>query len=95
LSFVGCVDAKKADLTVGLGQCIAETIAAQKFNREKGKPRSTIFGSVSNGTAWRFLQLEGTTVTIDLMDYPLLPVGQILAFLKWILERELHAINDI
>lgn len=80
------VEAKKADLTIGLGQCIAEMIAAQKFNQEQGKPRSPIFGSVSNGTAWRFLQLEGTTVTIDLMDYPLLPVGQILAFLKWMLE---------
>lgn len=80
------VEAKKADLTSGLGQCIAETIAAQKFNQDKGQPRSPIFGSVSNGTAWRFLQLEGTTVTIDLMDYPLFPVGQILAFLKWMVE---------
>lgn len=80
------IEAKKADLTSGLGQCIAETIAAQKFNQEKGQPRSPIFGSVTNGTAWRFLQLEGTTVTINLMDYPLFPVGQILAFLKWMVE---------
>jgi len=42
---------------------------------------------VSNGTAWRFLQLQDKTVTIDLIDYPLLPVGQILAFLKWMIEN--------
>ena len=81
------VEAKKADLTVGLGQCIAQMLAAQKFNQENGRPRSQIFGSVSNGTAWRFLQLQNKTVTIDLMDYPLFPVGQIVAFLKWMLEN--------
>jgi hypothetical protein len=81
------VEAKKADLTSGLGQCIAELVAAQIFNQEKGQPRSHIYGSVSNGTAWRFLQLQGKTVVIDLMDYPLLPVGQLLAFLKWMLEN--------
>ncbi len=77
------IEAKKADLTIGLGQCIATMVAAQKFNQAKGEPRSHIFGSVSNGTAWRFLQLTGATITIDLMDYPLLPIGQIVAFLKW------------
>jgi len=43
----------------------------------------TIYGSVSNGTQWRFLKLEGTTVTIDLMDYALPPVDQILGCLVW------------
>jgi len=30
------VEAKKEDLTAGLGQCVAEMIAAQRFNTEKG-----------------------------------------------------------
>jgi len=42
---------------------------------------------VSNGTQWRFLKLEGQTVTIDLIDYPLPPVEQILGFLVWMVRE--------
>jgi hypothetical protein len=44
-----------------LGQCIAEMVAAQKFNEANDQPIATIYGSISSGTAWRFLQLEGRT----------------------------------
>lgn len=81
------VEAKKEDLKVGLGQCIAEMVAAQKFNDNRGQPSTIIYGIVSSGTQWRFLQLEGTTVTIDLTDYPLPPVEQILGFLVWMLRN--------
>ncbi len=81
------VEAKKADLKPGIGQCIAEMVAAQKFNEAKKKPILTIYGSVSSGTQWRFLKLEGQTVTIDLSDYPLPPVEQILAFLVWMVRE--------
>ncbi len=77
------IEAKKADLTPGIGQCIAEMIAAQRFNEQKKQPISKIYGVVSSGILWRFMKLEGQTVTIDLMDYPLQPVEQILAFLVW------------
>lgn len=81
------VEAKKADLRTGFGQCIAEMVAAQKFNEAKQKPIPIIYGVVSNGTQWRFLKLEGQIVTIDLMDYPLPPVEQILGFLVWMLRQ--------
>jgi hypothetical protein len=80
------VEAKKADLNIGIGQCIAEMVAAQKFNEANGQPIATIYGSVSSGTAWRFLQLEGRTVTVDLTDYPLPPVEQILGMLVWMVQ---------
>ena len=64
------VEAKKADLKVGLGQCAAEMVAVQKFNEINNIPIATIYGSVSSGTAWRFLKLESKTLTIDLNDYP-------------------------
>jgi len=81
------VEAKKEDLKVGLGQCIAEMVAAQKFNENKGRPIKVIYGIVSSGTQWRFLKLEGTTVTIDFTDYPILPVEQILGFLVWMVRE--------
>jgi hypothetical protein len=77
------IEAKKADLNLGIGQCIAEMVAAQKFNQANNQPISTIYGSVTNGTAWRFLKLTQQTVTIELTDYPLPPVDLILGILVW------------
>lgn len=81
------VEAKKADLKTGIGQCVAEMVAAQKFNEAKGHPISVIYGSVSSGSQWRFLKLEGQTVTIDLTDYPLPPVDYILGILVWMVKN--------
>jgi hypothetical protein len=81
------VEAKKEDLKVGLGQCIAEMVAAQRFNENKGRSIKVIYGIVSSGTQWRFLKLEETTVTIDFTDYPLPPVEQILGFLVWMVRE--------
>jgi hypothetical protein len=47
------------------------------------EPITTVYGTVSTGTQWRFIKLEGQTVTIDLTDYPLPPIEQILSFLVW------------
>lgn len=81
------VEAKKADLKTGYGQCVAEMVAAQRFNEAGGQSITAIYGSISSGTQWRFLKLEGNTVTIDLADYPLPPVDQILAFLVWMVQQ--------
>lgn len=81
------VEAKKADLKSGLGQCAAEMVAAQRFNLNKGQSISTVYGCVSNGTQWRFMQLQAKVLTIDLNDYPLPPVAQILALLAWMAEN--------
>ncbi|MBW4668735.1 MAG: hypothetical protein KME60_15230 [Cyanomargarita calcarea GSE-NOS-MK-12-04C] len=79
-------EAKKADLNEGLGQCLAEMVAAQRFNETSENIISTIYGVVSSGTQWRFMKLERQTVTIDLTDYPLLPADQILGFLVWMVK---------
>jgi hypothetical protein len=81
------IEAKQADLKLGLGQCIAEMVAAQRFNQAREKPLAVIYGCVSSGILWRFLKLEGTTVTIDLTDYSITPVDRILGFLTWMAEK--------
>lgn len=81
------VEAKKADLKVGMGQCIAEMVAAQKFNDANQKEIPSVYGCISNGMQWRFLKLEGNEITIDLTDYPLPPVEVILAFLVWMAQN--------
>ena len=77
------IEAKKADIKLGLGQCAAEMIAAQKFNDRKGQSIETIYGSVTTGTAWRFMKLEKSTITVDLNDYPLPSAADILGMLVW------------
>lgn len=81
------VEAKKEDLKPALGQCLASMVAACRFNQQKQQSIPTIYGTVSSGTAWRFLKLEGQTVTIDLTDYPLPPIEQILSFLVWMVKE--------
>jgi hypothetical protein len=80
------VEAKKADLKTGIGQCVAEMVAAQKFNQANENPIPAIYGIITSGVQWRFLKLEEQTVTIDLSDYPLPPVEQILGFLMWMVQ---------
>jgi hypothetical protein len=81
------VEAKQENLKGGIGQCVAELVAAQRFNRERQQSISTLYGAVSSGTQWRFLKLEDNQVTIDLTDYPLPPVEQILGFLVWMVQE--------
>lgn len=80
------VEAQKSDLKSGLGQCIAEMVAAQRFNQAREQPITAVYGCVSSGTQWRFLKLERQTVTIDLVDYPLPPLEEILSFLVWMVK---------
>ncbi|MEO1430071.1 MAG: hypothetical protein AAFS12_14985 [Cyanobacteria bacterium J06632_19] len=81
------IEAKKGDLKPGLGQCAAEMVAAQMFNQQTGIPISTIYGSVTSGTVWRFLKLEGNILNIDLQDYPVPPVEMILGMLVWMVRE--------
>ncbi len=82
------VEAKKEDLKPALGQCLAEMVAAQRFNTSKKQAIETIYGVVTSGTVWRFLQLTEKVVSIDLTDYPLLPVDNVLGVLVWMLRSE-------
>jgi hypothetical protein len=75
------VEAKKEDLKAGLGQCIAEMLAAQLFNEREENKIPIIYGVVTSGTNWRFLKLEGKIVYIDMVEYYLRDVGRILGIL--------------
>jgi hypothetical protein len=77
------VEAKKGDLKQGLGQCAAEMVAAQKFNAAQQIPIATIYGAISSGNAWRFMQLVNHELSIDLTDYAIPPVDALLGMLVW------------
>lgn len=75
------VEAKKENLNGGLGQCVAEMFAAKLFNQRQENPISQIYGAVTTGNLWKFLQLRDQTVTIDLTEYAVNQLNQILGIL--------------
>lgn len=78
------VEAKKNDIEIGLGQCIAQMAGAKLFNEKEGTPLEQVYGCVTTGEAWQFLKLAGDTVIIDRARYYLDNVGSILAIFKLI-----------
>ncbi|MBO3457166.1 hypothetical protein G7B40_029255 [Aetokthonos hydrillicola Thurmond2011] len=77
------VEAKKADINSGMGQCMAEMVAAQQFNQREGEEPKPVYGCVSSGLLWRFLKLEYNQITVDLKDYSLEPISDLLGKLIW------------
>jgi hypothetical protein len=81
------VEAKRGEIEFGLGQCVAEMIAAQLYNHDRGQIIPVIYGCVTSGRLWQFLKLEGNNVTIDPDNYPLMPTQKVLGILKSILSQ--------
>ncbi len=84
---VTLVEAKNDLITSGIGQCIAEMVAAQIFNKKQDNHLSTIYGVVTTGTSWLFLKLEDKTVYIDNQEYYIDNLGKIMGILVNCLEK--------
>lgn len=79
---VAVVEAKREDIIAGLGQCVAALVAAQTFNtRSEEGPAGPVLGAVTTGNVWRFLKLEGSTASIDSVEYHFQQIGKILGIL--------------
>ncbi len=79
------VEAKKNDIELGLGQCIAQMFASAIFNKRSGNDLKTIFGCVTTGENWQFLKLEGNTAIIDSEKFYLSELDEILGVFKSII----------
>jgi hypothetical protein len=80
--------AKKGVLKDGWGQCIAEMVAAQRFNQLRQHSIEFIYGVVTSGTQWQFIEMKGSNVTIDPEEYSFPPIEPLLGILKWMASRE-------
>ncbi|MEG4441310.1 hypothetical protein QUB47_03795 [Microcoleus sp. AT9_B5] len=78
---IALVEAKNDNIQSGLGQCMAETIAAQIFNQRQENDIQTIYGVVTTGSIWKFFKLEGIAIEIDTSEYFINNVGKILGIL--------------
>jgi hypothetical protein len=83
---ISLVEAKKNDIDLGLGQCIAQMFAAKVFNHKNGNNFQTIFGCVTTGEAWQFLKLVNETAIVDSERFYLSEVERILGVFKSIFD---------
>ncbi|MBZ8179519.1 hypothetical protein [Oscillatoria salina] len=88
------VEAKNENIIGGLGQCIAEMLAAQIFNQRQEIEISVIYGAVTSGTNWRFLTLQENLVCIDLREYYINQIEKILGILLSPIQAYLSRVNQ-
>jgi len=76
------VEAKNENMKAGLPQCIAAMVAARLFNDRQDHRIKTLYGVVTTGNIWKFLQWEGEEVYIDIAEYYISNPGKILGILS-------------
>ncbi|MEM7535701.1 MAG: hypothetical protein AAF639_26220 [Chloroflexota bacterium] len=70
---ISVVEVKRSSLSDGFGQCLAEMYTTlQVFQQEK------VYGIVTDGDLWEFLLLEDSVVSVDIDNYPVKNVADIV-----------------
>jgi len=82
---IAIVEAKNENIIGGLGQCIAEMVAADLFNKAENTAIEALHGVVTTGTAWKFIKMEQAEVVIDLDEYTIDHPEKILGILHTML----------
>ncbi|XWK89878.1 MAG: hypothetical protein U7127_07355 [Phormidium sp.] len=75
------VEAKNDNIRSGIPHCIAEMLAAQKFNEQENNNIPCIYGAVTTGSLWKFIRLEATTVYIELKEHFIENIASLLGIL--------------
>jgi hypothetical protein len=86
---VAIVEAKNENMKAGIAQCVAEMLAAQRFNQARGNAIRSIYGVVTTGTAWRFFRLQDTRVYVDGMEHSIENVERIVGILTGMMREAL------
>jgi hypothetical protein len=84
---IAIVEAKNDNLRSGLGQCIASMFAAQLFNQQASNPIDSVFGVVTTGSAWKFLRLQQTVITLDVKEHYIDNAGRMLGILAHVVQN--------
>ena len=87
---IALVEAKNDNLKQGFAQCIAEMIAAAQLNQSEGNNIKNIYGCVTNGNQWVFLQLTGNLVVVDLDEYYINRPEKIISVFVSLIKSELE-----
>ncbi len=86
------VEAKKDNFEQGWSQCLAEMIAAKKFNEQL---EVVVFGLVSNGDRWQFGKLEKDIFTKNKRFYSIQQLEELFAAVNYIYQQSQLEINQL
>jgi hypothetical protein len=81
IPIVTIVEAKNENINSGLGQCIAEMVAAAIYNEREGVELPCMYGAVTTGDEWKFVKLVGQVVYVDMDFYYMSEIRKIVAIL--------------
>ena len=85
---IALVAAKNSDVKLGVAQCAAEMVAAQRFNAEQGNSIPRVYGAITSGTDWLFLKLVDKTLYIDMRIYTLERCDRLLGILASMVKQQ-------
>ncbi len=77
------VEAKSENIVGGVPQCLAEMVAAQRYNQAEGTGGGAVYGAVTTGVMWRFLSLEGSRASVDAVEYPIQAPRKVFGVLSY------------
>lgn len=84
---INIVEAKNENIKSGIPQCVAEMYAAQLFNKGKSINIPHIYGAVTTGSSWKFMQLQRNQIIVDSMEYFIDNVGKIMGILIYMVNQ--------
>lgn len=85
---IAVVEAKNENIIGGLGQCIAEMVAARIFNEQHNTPLANIYGLVTTGHVWKFMTLTEDKIFIDKVDYFINAPDKIMGILAAMVQQK-------
>lgn len=84
---IALIEAKKDDTSNGVAQCIAQMLGSSIFNEQRHQSFPRIYGCVTTGYEWKFIAMEGKTVTIDTKIYFLSQLERVLGIFQYIIQQ--------
>ena len=84
---INVVEAKNENIKSGIPQCAAEMYAAQFFNRAKEIEVIYIYGVITTGSSWKFMQLKDDQITVDSQEYFIADAGKIMGILIYMVNQ--------
>jgi hypothetical protein len=84
---IAVVEAKNENIIAGIGQCLAEMVAARIFNEREKNAVASIYGVVTTGSVWKFLKLKGNEAVIDKKEYHIEQPGKIMGVLAAMIKQ--------
>jgi hypothetical protein len=85
---ISIVEAKNENIKSGIPQCAAEMYASHLFNKAKNIEKPYIYGVVTTGGSWKFMQLQENRLVVDSMEYFIDNIGKIMGILTYMVNQD-------